>query len=163
MNVSSINAFELISSEMKSRYATPDTTSHQGKINNTSTDRLSISEEARIKIRNEKIKSQAAQLEESMKQNPALAKSMARSSAYVRDGSYLEKLPNLQTMDYEQHKLDYEQLTQQAFQVREQRISIYEKMKNSGENDMDIYFAIKEFNQTLPQSYLDKTGLSLSL
>jgi len=77
----------LFQSKMKSRYTPPASTLHQEKVNYAFSDTLSISDEARMKIRNETIKSGMTQLEESMKKDPSLAKNMARNSAYVRDRS----------------------------------------------------------------------------
>lgn len=58
-----------------------------------------------------------------------------------------------------QHKADRDYFNSIASEALEQRRSIYSSMKSKGASGKDIFYAIMQYNETLPEKYKEMSGL----
>ncbi|UCZ57674.1 hypothetical protein LGV61_05210 [Desulfurispirillum indicum] len=115
---------------------------------------------------------------ENLVNDPEYAEEMARNAAYIPDGLMLRINPDAAKMG-ERVLLDdlflypdgtpvtfsdgsYEEYRDAFYResaiVNQQRIDLYEEAKRNGVSGADLYRVIHEFNFSLPESYLEKSG-----
>ncbi len=95
--------------------------------------------------------------------NPNFASAMARTAAYMPDTMYMDTNnapPSEDSDEWLAWNEQYNNFNTQAADVTQQRIGMYNQMKDQGSSDYEIFQAIVNFNNGLPLDYRNMAGLN---
>ncbi|MCF6442510.1 hypothetical protein L1077_24075 [Pseudoalteromonas luteoviolacea] len=99
---------------------------------------------------------------EKVESDPSFASDMAEAVSFIPDKmlvSLAEAPPLTDVKAFTKWASKSDEFDKEAAVVTEQRIKIYNKMKDEGETDADIFKRIMDFNRDLPLDYQVKAGM----
>lgn len=129
------------------------------RVNTSDTEIVNQTIPTEVEISNES--SNAPMVEAST--NPEFASAMARAAAFQPDTMYMDlnmAPPTQDSAEWLDWSQQYNDFNAQAAVVTEQRIGMYNQMKEDGASDYEIFQAITNFNSELPMDYQAKAGMA---
>ncbi|AOT08279.1 hypothetical protein [Pseudoalteromonas luteoviolacea] len=99
---------------------------------------------------------------EQVESDPSFAAEMAEAVSFIPDKMLVnlnEAPPLTDPAAFKKWASKSDEFDKEAAVVTERRIEIYNKMKNEGASDADIFNKILDFNRSLPLDYQVKAGM----